>query len=101
MPATTVETSAAGSFEFGVLGVGKLHASWFGTAERRGNRGTRATAVARRTRSWAQHDTIRAERSYHRLIHFNEVDRGGHFTAWEEPELFAAELRAAFRSVRC
>ena len=34
------------------------------------------------------------------LIYFNEVDRGGHFAAWEEPEIFAAELRAAFRSLR-
>jgi len=31
---------------------------------------------------------------------FNEVDRGGHFAAWEEPELFTAELRAAFKSLR-
>jgi pimeloyl-ACP methyl ester carboxylesterase len=38
--------------------------------------------------------------AYHNLIYFNEVDRGGHFAAWEEPELFAAELRAAFRSLR-
>jgi hypothetical protein len=30
----------------------------------------------------------------------NEVDKGGHFAAWEQPELFAAELRAAFRSLR-
>jgi pimeloyl-ACP methyl ester carboxylesterase len=34
------------------------------------------------------------------LIHDNKVDRGGHFAAWEQPELFASELRAAFRSVR-
>ena len=34
------------------------------------------------------------------LIYFNEVDKGGHFAAWEEPELFATELRAAFRSLR-
>jgi pimeloyl-ACP methyl ester carboxylesterase len=34
------------------------------------------------------------------LAYFNEVDRGGHFAAWEEPELFSAELRAAFRSLR-
>jgi pimeloyl-ACP methyl ester carboxylesterase len=34
------------------------------------------------------------------LAYFNEVDRGGHFAAWEEPELFAAEMRAAFRSLR-
>ena len=44
-------------------------------------------------RSWA-------ERVYPNLIYFNEVDRGGHFAAWEEPELFTEELRAAFRSVR-
>jgi pimeloyl-ACP methyl ester carboxylesterase len=44
-------------------------------------------------RSWT-------ERAYPNLIYFDEVDRGGHFAAWEEPELFAAELRAAFRSLR-
>ena len=41
-----------------------------------------------------------ARRAYPNLIYFNEVDRGGHFAAWEEPELFAAELRAAFKSLR-
>jgi pimeloyl-ACP methyl ester carboxylesterase len=40
------------------------------------------------------------EKSYPNLIHFNEVDKGGHFAAWEEPELFAAEMRAAFSSLR-
>jgi pimeloyl-ACP methyl ester carboxylesterase len=44
-------------------------------------------------RSWA-------EQAYPNLIYFNEVDRGGHFAAWEQPELFAEELRAAFRSLR-
>jgi len=44
-------------------------------------------------RSWV-------ERSYPSLAYFNEVDRGGHFAAWEEPELFASEVRAAFRSLR-
>src|SRR6202008_2673359 len=39
-----------------------------------------------------------ARRAYPKLIYFHEVDRGGHFAAWEEPELFAAELRAAFKS---
>ena len=34
------------------------------------------------------------------LTYFNEVDRGGHFAAWEEPELFSTEVRAAFKSVR-
>jgi pimeloyl-ACP methyl ester carboxylesterase len=38
--------------------------------------------------------------AYHNLIYFNEVDKGGHFAAWEEPELFATEMRAAFRSLR-
>jgi pimeloyl-ACP methyl ester carboxylesterase len=49
--------------------------------------------IYRAPRSWA-------ERAYHNLRYFNEVDKGGHFAAWEEPELFAAELRAAFRSLR-
>ena len=44
-------------------------------------------------RSWA-------ERAYPNLIYFNEVDKGGHFAAWEQPQLFAEELRAAFRSLR-
>jgi pimeloyl-ACP methyl ester carboxylesterase len=44
-------------------------------------------------RSWA-------EQAYPKLIYFHEVAKGGHFAAWEEPELFAAELRAAFRPVR-
>ena len=41
-----------------------------------------------------------ARRAYPNLTYFHEVDRGGHFAAWEQPELFAAELRAAFRSIR-
>jgi pimeloyl-ACP methyl ester carboxylesterase len=41
-----------------------------------------------------------ARRAYRNLIYFNEVDKGGHFSAWEEPELFSAELRAAFRPLR-
>jgi pimeloyl-ACP methyl ester carboxylesterase len=44
-------------------------------------------------RSWA-------ERAYPNLIYFNEVDRGNHFAAWQEPTLFASEVRAAFRSLR-
>jgi pimeloyl-ACP methyl ester carboxylesterase len=44
-------------------------------------------------RSWA-------ERAYPTLIYFNEVDKGGHFAAWEQPELFSTEVRAAFRSLR-
>jgi pimeloyl-ACP methyl ester carboxylesterase len=41
-----------------------------------------------------------ARRAYRNLIYFHEVDRGGHFAAWEQPELFAAEIRAAFRPLR-
>jgi pimeloyl-ACP methyl ester carboxylesterase len=44
-------------------------------------------------RSWV-------EKSYPTLIYFNKVDKGGHFAAWEEPELFSSELRAAFKSLR-
>jgi pimeloyl-ACP methyl ester carboxylesterase len=44
-------------------------------------------------RSWA-------EKAYPNLIYFNEAERGGHFAAWEEPEIFASEMRAAFRSLR-
>jgi pimeloyl-ACP methyl ester carboxylesterase len=44
-------------------------------------------------RSWT-------ERAYHKLIYFHEVNKGGHFAAWEEPQLFAEELRAAFKSLR-
>jgi pimeloyl-ACP methyl ester carboxylesterase len=40
------------------------------------------------------------ERAYSNLVYFNEVDKGGHFAAWEEPELFAKELRAAFKTLR-
>jgi pimeloyl-ACP methyl ester carboxylesterase len=49
--------------------------------------------IWRTPRSWV-------EASYPNVIYFNEVDRGGHFAAWEEPELFSSELRAAFRSLR-
>jgi pimeloyl-ACP methyl ester carboxylesterase len=44
-------------------------------------------------RSWA-------ERAYPKLIHYNKLDKGGHFAAWEQPALFTAELRAGFRSLR-
>ena len=49
--------------------------------------------IWRTPRSWV-------EASYPNVIYFNEVDKGGHFAAWEEPELFSAEVRAAFRSLR-
>ena len=41
-----------------------------------------------------------ARRAYPNLVYFHEADKGGHFAAWEEPEIFAAELRAAFKSLR-
>ena len=44
-------------------------------------------------RSWT-------EKAYANLVHYNEVERGGHFAAWEQPELYASELRAGFRSLR-
>jgi pimeloyl-ACP methyl ester carboxylesterase len=41
-----------------------------------------------------------ARRAYPNLVYFHEAEKGGHFAAWEEPEIFAAELRAAFKSLR-
>ena len=49
--------------------------------------------IWRTPRSWV-------ENSYPNVAYFNEVDRGGHFAAWEEPELFSSEVRAAFGSLR-
>jgi len=49
--------------------------------------------IYRAPRSWT-------ERAYPSLYYFNEVDKGGHFAAWEQPDLFSAELRAAFRPLR-
>ena len=44
-------------------------------------------------RSWA-------EQAYPNLIHYNKLDKGGHFAAWEQPQLFSEEVRAGFRSLR-
>ena len=44
-------------------------------------------------RSWT-------ERAYPKLIHYNKLDKGGHFAAWEQPQLFSEEVRAGFRSLR-
>jgi pimeloyl-ACP methyl ester carboxylesterase len=49
--------------------------------------------IWRSPRSWV-------EQSYPNLTYFNEVDKGGHFAAWEQPQLFTEELRAAFRPLR-
>jgi pimeloyl-ACP methyl ester carboxylesterase len=44
-------------------------------------------------RSWA-------ERAYPKLIHYNKLDKGGHFAAWEQPQLFSEEIRASYRPLR-
>ncbi len=49
--------------------------------------------IWRTPRSWV-------ENSYPNVTYFNEVDKGGHFAAWEEPELFSTEIQAAFRALR-
>jgi pimeloyl-ACP methyl ester carboxylesterase len=49
--------------------------------------------IYRAPRSWT-------EQSYRNLVYFNEVDKGGHFAAWEQPQLFSEEVRAAFSSLR-
>jgi pimeloyl-ACP methyl ester carboxylesterase len=49
--------------------------------------------IWRTPRSWV-------EASYPNVISFHAVEKGGHFAAWEEPELFASEIRDAFRSLR-
>jgi pimeloyl-ACP methyl ester carboxylesterase len=49
--------------------------------------------IWRTPRSWA-------EKAYPNVTYFNEVDKGGHFAAWEEPQLFSEELRAAFKPLR-
>ena len=49
--------------------------------------------IWRTPRSWV-------EASYPNVVYFNEVDKGGHFAAWEEPQVFSEEVRAAFRSIR-
>lgn len=49
--------------------------------------------IYRAPKSWA-------EKSYHNLIYFNEVNKGGHFASWEEPQLFSEELRKAFKTLR-
>jgi pimeloyl-ACP methyl ester carboxylesterase len=49
--------------------------------------------IYRAPRSWT-------EQAYPSLVYFHEVNKGGHFASWEEPQLYAEELRAAFRSLR-
>jgi pimeloyl-ACP methyl ester carboxylesterase len=49
--------------------------------------------IFRAPKSWV-------ERGYPNLIYFHKADKGGHFAAWEEPEIFSEEIRAAFKSLR-
>ena len=49
--------------------------------------------IFRSSRRWA-------EKRFTRLVHWNELERGGHFAAFEQPELFVGELRACFRAMR-
>lgn len=49
--------------------------------------------IYRALESWAR-------RAYRKLIYFHEASKGRHFAAWEEPQLFAEEMRAAFKSLR-
>ncbi len=52
-----------------------------------------ADEIYQAPRSWA-------ERAYPKLIHHNKLDKGTHFAAWEQPQLFCAEMRTAFKSLR-
>jgi hypothetical protein len=52
-----------------------------------------ASSSTKRQGAWA-------EKAYPNLIYFNEVDKGGRFAAWEQPQLFSEEVRAGFRSLR-
>jgi pimeloyl-ACP methyl ester carboxylesterase len=85
-------------------GVARLSAVWTGgvgwvTVERQGFTGveglgtTGLKTLRGAPRSWT-------ERAYPKLIYYNRVDKGGHFAAWEQPQLFSDEIRAAFRSLR-
>ena len=66
--------------------------------------GVQLATIQKLARYWAtEHDWRKVEariNSYPNVAYFNEVDKGGHFAAWEEPALFSEEMRAAFRSLR-
>ena len=91
----TNTVSSSGRLYWENHGVGPTSAAAVKTAEISVPVGTTVFPddIYRPPESWAR-------RSYPNLIYFNEVDRGGHFAAWEQPELFAGELRAAFKSLR-
>jgi pimeloyl-ACP methyl ester carboxylesterase len=82
----------------GVSSARLYHENAFGFFDAKGVSVPAAVTVFRKElyqapRSWL-------ERAYPNLIYFNEVDRGCHFAAWQEPQLFSEEVRAAFRSLR-
>ena len=82
----------------GVSSARLYHENTFGFFDAKGVSVPAAVSVFRKElyqppRSWA-------ERAYPNLIYYNEVDRGCHFAAWQEPQLFSEEVRAAFRSLR-
>ena len=58
------------------------------------------TAVSIFPREMYQAPRSWVEQAYPHLIYFNEVDRGDHFVAWQEPDIFTTEVRAAFSSLR-
>jgi pimeloyl-ACP methyl ester carboxylesterase len=69
----------------------------FRRGDRPGARGTPATPP--RAATWAPTSNW-VQQAYPTLTYFHEADKGGHFAAWEQPELFATEIRAAFRPLR-
>jgi pimeloyl-ACP methyl ester carboxylesterase len=82
----------------GISSARLYHENAFGFFDAKGVSVPAAVTVFRKElyqapRSWA-------ERAYPNLIYYNEVDRGCHFAAWQEPQLFSEEVRAAFRSLR-
>ncbi len=58
------------------------------------------TAVTVFPKEYLQGPRSWTEKACHNLIYFNEAEKGGHFAAWEQPQLFSEELRAAFRTLR-
>ena len=67
----------------------------------RPRRASRSRPVSRRSRTRSSRPREAGLRlSYPNLAYFNKADKGGHFAAWEEPQLFSEEIRAAFRALR-
>ena len=93
-----------------LTGTGASAARWYWESGRARPQPVRPARLRRRSRfrSASRRSPARSsaaprswvEEVYPDLAYFNEVDRGGHFAAWEEPELFSEEVRAAFKSLR-